>query len=128
VRCAKSVRAARLYFIEGLSGALSRAPHRAGALAHGLADIWLTNRIGARARRTETAQPGVSQNAGSTTRCFGAATSGRGRGPVKQAFNLQTNTLWLSDAGRCADVPQPAAERVQLRRPERPKRANAHAT
>jgi hypothetical protein len=33
--------------------------------------------------------------------------------PVKQAFDLQTNTLWLSDAGQCADVPRPAAERVQ---------------
>jgi hypothetical protein len=34
--------------------------------------------------------------------------------PVKQALNLQTNTLWLSNAGQCADVPVPAAERVQV--------------
>jgi hypothetical protein len=45
-----------------------------------------------------------------------AATAGRCLVPVKQALNLQTNTLWLSDAGQCADVPRPAAERVQARR------------
>jgi hypothetical protein len=37
--------------------ALSRAPHRTGALAHGLADIWLTKPDrGHWGRRTETAQ------------------------------------------------------------------------
>src|SRR6266852_6067629 len=56
----------------------------------------------------------MSPSAGSTTRCFKAATAGRCRVPVRQALNLQTNTLWLSDAGRCADVPVPAAERVQV--------------
>ncbi len=56
----------------------------------------------------------MSQFAGSATRCFKAATAGLCRVPVKQALNLQTNTLWLSDAGQCADVPVPAAERVQV--------------
>jgi hypothetical protein len=41
----------------------------------------------------------VSQFAGSTTGCFRAATSGRRRGPVKQAFQLQTSRLRLSGAG-----------------------------
>jgi hypothetical protein len=43
---------------------------------------------------------------------------GGNRGPVpcdgKKALNLETNTLRLSDAGQCADVPLPAAERVQV--------------
>jgi hypothetical protein len=51
--------------------------------------------------------------AGSTTRSFMAATAGRCRVSLKQALNLQTNTLWLSDAGECADVPLPAAERAR---------------
>jgi hypothetical protein len=48
--------------------ALSRASHRTGAMAHGLADI-LAYQAGSRARgrRTETAQTRVSQNAGSAT-------------------------------------------------------------
>jgi hypothetical protein len=46
----------------------SRAPHRTGAVAHGLADIlaYQADR-GHRGRRTETAQTRVSQNAGTTT-------------------------------------------------------------
>ena len=89
-------------------------PVRRTALAHGLADI-LAYQAGsvARGRRTRRRRP-RSQNSGSTTRCFKAATAGRCRVPVKQALNLETNTLWLSDAGRCADVPVPAAERVQV--------------
>jgi len=55
----------------------------------------------------------MSLFAGSATRCFKAGTAGRCRVPVKQALNLQTNTLCLRDAGQCADVPLPAAERVQ---------------
>ena len=68
---------------------------------------------GTRANRVHETTP-LSLFAGSATRCFKAGTAGRCRVPVKQALNLQTNTLWLSDAGQCADVPVPAAERVQV--------------
>jgi hypothetical protein len=72
-----------------VEGALSRAPHRAGALAHGLADILAYQAgSGARGRRTgDGAKPRVSQNAGTTTSCFRAATSRRRRVPVEHAFH-----------------------------------------
>ncbi len=56
----------------------------------------------------------LSQNAGTTTLLQGG-NRGRCRAPVKQALNLQTNTVWLSGAGQCVDVPLPAAERVQVK-------------
>ena len=51
--------------------ALSSAPHFTGALAHGLADSWLTKLwigSGARGRRTETAQTTGVAESGTTTR------------------------------------------------------------
>ena len=63
----------------GAPSALSRAPHRTGALAHGLADI-LADQAGSRARgrRTETAQTGCRRMRGTTT---GSACRGPDRPP-----------------------------------------------
>ena len=87
-------------------------------MAHGQADILAHQPgSGAQSRRTETAQTTGVAVCGN----YDTLLQGGNRGPVprasKQALSLQTNTLWLSDAGQCADVPQPAAERVQGRLP-----------
>jgi hypothetical protein len=84
---------------------------RRTALAHGLADVWLTKpgsgaRVGARRR----CEPRMSQFAGSTTRCFRAATAGRCRVPVEQAFHLRTNSVRLSGAGQRAEGLRPERE------------------
>lgn len=52
----------------------------------------------------------MSRFAGSTTRCFRAATTGRCRVPVKQAADLRTNSVPLSGAGQRAERLRPERE------------------